>query len=293
MRSEYSYVCTAKRDSMKYIYLFLILSFAGITLTSNRSGRASSQSLGSTGAPKEQTVCKSCHNGPIDVSLSLHLLDGSDTVATYEPGKNYTIRVLVNHIGGNVPRAYGFQLTGLNAALNVDGPNIKSIAPGGSNVKVATAQNRLYAEHNDRSTTNQFDVNWTAPSEGSGPVTFYAAGNGVNSDNNLTGDGSAKISVQFNERSVMGTNRFSQSKSISLYPNPASETSMVKDETGMVHRIVIRDLFGKEMKSEILDAGKKTISLGEFVDGVYMAQFFSKDGQLLKTQRLIKRQFRP
>ncbi len=278
---------------MKYIYLFLILTFAGITLSSNRAGRASSQNLGSTGAPKEQTVCKSCHNGPVDVSLNMYLLDGSDTVATYEPGKNYTLRVIVNHIGGNLPRAFGFQLTGLNAALNVDGPNVKSIAPATANVKIATAQNRLYAEHNDRSTTNQFDVSWIAPAEGSGPVTFYAAGNGVNADNNLTGDGSAKIAVQYNERSVMGTNRISQSKQISLYPNPASETSMVKDETGMVYRIAIRDLFGKEMKSEILDPGRKIINLNELVDGVYMAQFFGKDGQLLKTQRLIKRQFRP
>ncbi|MBK9270199.1 MAG: T9SS type A sorting domain-containing protein [Saprospiraceae bacterium] len=278
---------------MKSIYLILGITFVGLCFLSNRAGRASSQNLGSTGAPKEQTVCKSCHNGPIDVSVSIHLLDGMDTVNTWEPGRNYTVRVAVHHTGGTVPKAYGFQLTAINAPLNSDGPSIQSISPLSANVKLGTAQGRLYAEHNDRSTTPVFEVSWTAPESGFGPVSFYTAANGVNSDNNLTGDGSAKVAAQWNEKMSSNSNKLSLNRSISLYPNPASEASFVKDEAGLVHRIVIRDLLGKLLKSEILDVGKKSILISDLQDGVYMVQFFAKDSQLIKTQRLVKRNLRP
>lgn len=278
---------------MKYIYFSAIVLFLGLVTMSNRGGRAGSQNLGSTGAPKELTVCKSCHNGPINVGISLNLLDGQDTVNSYEPGKNYIIRVSIQHLSGNTPKAYGFQLTGLNAPINTDGPTISSISPLTSNVKINTAQNRVYAEHNDRSTTPNFDVHWKAPDEGTGPVSFYAAGNGVNADNNLTGDGSAKISAQFNEKNINTSSRNYSSKSIGLYPNPATEFSTVIDDANQVYKIVIRDLLGKTQRIDILDPFKKIIYFNELTDGVYMTQFFNKEGQLLKTQRLIKRNYRP
>ncbi|MBK9631061.1 MAG: T9SS type A sorting domain-containing protein [Saprospiraceae bacterium] len=278
---------------MKYIYTMIAVLFLGLTFMSNRAGRATSQNLGSTGAPKEQTVCKSCHNGPINVAVKLHLLDGSDTVTAWEPNKNYTIRVFVQHTGGNVPKGYGFQLTGLQASLNVDGPSIQTISPASSNVKTGIAQGRLYAEHSDRSLSPVFDINWTAPESGFGAITFYAAGNGVNSDNNLTGDGSSKIAIQFNEKITSSTNRAFANRGINLYPNPTSESTFVKDESNLVHKVVIRDLLGKLVKTEILDSYKKSIYLSEMQDGVYMVQFFTKDSQLLKTQRLVKRNVRP
>ena len=95
---------------MKYLYTFFVLAFLGIVTMSNKGGRAASQGIGSTGAPKENTVCKSCHNGPIDVSLKLQVFLNGDTVVTYKPGEKYLVKVSVNHIGGNTQKGYGFQM---------------------------------------------------------------------------------------------------------------------------------------------------------------------------------------
>ena len=47
---------------------------------SNRKG-ATTVGLGSTGAPGDDaTVCKSCHNGPIEVAVQITVLEQGDTI---------------------------------------------------------------------------------------------------------------------------------------------------------------------------------------------------------------------
>ncbi|HEX5624602.1 MAG TPA: hypothetical protein VFX48_01190, partial [Saprospiraceae bacterium] len=96
----------------KYIYLTFALALLSLLFMSNRRGRATTVGLGSTGAPGDDaTVCQSCHNGPIDVAVQIAVLDQVDTITQYEPDKTYKIHVRINHIGGNIPRAHGFQMT--------------------------------------------------------------------------------------------------------------------------------------------------------------------------------------
>lgn len=279
---------------MKYLYTFFVLAFLGIVTMSNKGGRAASQGIGSTGAPKENTVCKSCHNGPIDVSLKLQVFLNGDTVVTYKPGEKYLVKVSVNHIGGNIPKGYGFQMLVLNAAVGVDGPDLKTLSPATKNVKISTAlNNRLYAEHNGRSDVNIFEINWVAPAAGSGPVSFYAAGNGVNADNDLSGDGSAKVNLQLNEDLTSGNNNFVSGSLISFYPNPAYDLVNVRDESGRVSKIIIRDLLGKSLRTVPLEIGRKWFSVADLIDGVYLLQFQTNSGETLKTQRLFKKSIRP
>ncbi|MBK7880030.1 MAG: T9SS type A sorting domain-containing protein [Saprospiraceae bacterium] len=279
---------------MKYLYIVFILTFIGLITMSNKGGRAGSQGIGSTGAPKENTVCKSCHNGPIDVSLKLQVFFNGDTVASYKPGEKYLVKVTVNHIGGNTPKGYGFQMLVLNASLGIDGPDLKNLSPATKNVKISTAlNNRLYAEHNNRSDVNIFEINWTAPTAGSGPVSFYAAGNGVNADNDLSGDGSAKVNLQLNEEVSSSTKYLNAGNSISFYPNPAYDLVNIKDETGKVSQVIVRDLLGKSLKKIPLEFGKKCFNVADLVDGVYLLQFQANDGETLKTQRLFKKSLRP
>ncbi len=65
-----------------------------------------------------------------------------------------------------------------------------------NNYKIATIPNgRTYAEHDNVSTPNIFNVVWTAPAAGTGNVT-YAAGNAVDKNGLNSGDGSSVTTLK-------------------------------------------------------------------------------------------------
>ena len=173
----------------KLLFQIIFVLCCAFVWMSSSEGRATDKDEGSTGAPGESSTCASgyCHGsgGAISVSLSMEVLDmNSNPVSQYEPGETYRIAVSINHIGGNSPSAFGFQLVAL---ADADNQSTESFSNPASNVQIATANStgRTYAEHNGPSDTNVFMVDWTAPAAGTGSVTFYSAGNGVNGDDNV------------------------------------------------------------------------------------------------------------
>lgn len=270
------------------------MSVLAVISMSNRNGRATVSGLGSTGAPGDDaTVCQSCHNGPTTVAIQIFVLDQGDTITKYEPNKTYQIHVRVNYVSGNKPKAHGFQMTLLKAALNKNGPNIKSLLALSSNVKLVTPRNgRLYAEQVDRSTTSLFETQWIAPAPGSGPVTIYAAGNGVNSNDSESGDGGSKSSLQIDEGIVMSAADASSS-TISIYPNPFAERFWIQGEIDNIRKIEVVDLFGKKILALDINQNNKSIDLSYLSDGIYFAKLIDKQNAIIKTQKLMKRSQRP
>ncbi|MBK8956541.1 MAG: T9SS type A sorting domain-containing protein [Saprospiraceae bacterium] len=248
---------------------------------------------GSTGAPgDDDTVCKSCHNGPINVEVKIHILDGLDTIQEYEPSKSYSIHVRVNKTGGNDPKAYGFQMTLLNAAEKVNGPNLKEISPISSNVKLITLRTgRLYAEHVDRSEKNLFEIQWTAPVKGSGPVTIYAGGTGVNSNGSDSGDGGNKVALQVNEKTATGTvqSGFNVAK---VFPNPFHDKVHIERNSQEVVVYELFDFLGKRIEAGQFNSKLETLDLSEQKDGIYFLKFLDLHSRVIKTQKLIKRNTR-
>ena len=261
---------------------------------SNRLGRATVSGVGSTGAPgDEANVCQSCHNGPTTVAIGITLLEQGDTITQYEPNKTYQIHVRVNYVSGTKPKAHGFQMTLLNAAKNKTGPNIKTLLALSSNVKLATARNdRLYAEQVDRSTTNLFEIQWIAPVAGSGPVTIYAGGTGVNANDSDSGDGGSKAAVQVDEK-IPSASKEANPFSISIYPNPFAEKFWIQGATDNLRKIQIVDLFGRELLAMQLNETSRSVDLGNLNDGIYFAKLIDKQNRIIKTQKLMKRSLHP
>lgn len=277
----------------RIVYHFFVLLLIACVAMANQKGRAAEGAKGSTGAPgDDDTVCKSCHNGPINVEVKIHVLDGIDTIVAYEPNKTYKIHVKVNHTGGNVPKAFGFQMTLLNAAEKENGTNLKDISPLSSNVKLTTPRNgRLYAEHVDRSDLNLFEVQWVAPNAGSGPVTIYAGGTGVNSNGSDSGDGGAKVALQINEK--LGSSVGNGAKStLRVYPNPFSDQINIELNGNQLSRYELLDLFGVNIISGAINNSNLKINTADLKDGIYFIKFFGKEENLIKTQKLIKRSVR-
>jgi Reeler domain len=183
----------------------LILSLILLLAMGNKNGRASSANRGNTGAPGDELslgqpkTCINCHNqGPISASLAISVLDADNQPVTqYQPGQEYNAQVKITATGSGLV-GHGFQMIALRDAGNTDLDGFSDTNP--NNYKIATISNgRTYAEHDNISVSNTFNVKWTAPGAGTGSVTFYAAGNGVNANGGTGGDGSGFSSLKLTE----------------------------------------------------------------------------------------------
>src|SRR5262245_15110578 len=166
---------------------------AACLLTSSPGARAFSTGPdpGRTGAPGELTCATAeCHGTARDTGPGkLSIIAPSQ----YEPGRTY--QIVVRHMTEDLTRMrWGFQITALT------GSNSRAGSCQSLNDQTRIVEDNLpsfrrqYAEHTERGTFRgqtggaSWTINWTAPDADVGPVTFYAAGNQADNNNNNTGD---------------------------------------------------------------------------------------------------------
>lgn len=174
--------------------LFVLAGTIGISfLMMNYSSGPANNGQGSrVGASFSNGTCagSGCHSGgSFNTSISIQLLDGTTPVTSYTASKSYTLRISLSGSGTSSSTRYGFQAvsvqTGTNSAINNWGT-----LPSG--VRSQTISGRTHVEHNSKSSSNTFDIPWTAPSSTStGNITFYVAGNIVNNNGAVSGDSPA------------------------------------------------------------------------------------------------------
>lgn len=279
--------------SFRTIFIGLSLGFISLFLMGNRNGRAASQNTGNTGAPGDETIggmprtCVNCHNtGPILANLALQVLDGAGkSVTQYTPGQQYTAKVTIT-ASGSTNLGYGFQMIALrdNGNVDLDGFTDPSTT---NNFKIATIANgRTYAEHNGISTPNTFEVPWKAPVAGSGNITFYVAGNGVNRNNNSSGDGAAAIKLQMTEATTADKTPELVLPLLELAPNPAvnhTRLRMQAAQTGS-YQIAAFDLSGRSVwaSSLALSAGHTKdvdLEVSNWPRGLYLLRVSDEQGR--------------
>lgn len=285
----------------KIIYTsFLLLLVACLTM-SNKAGRAKNQQLGSTGAPGDNDIvsgvvrtCAGCHAGSatIQVTLQIEVLDGTTAVTKYTPGKAYTARVTVVKAAGS-PAAYGFQMIALK---DVDNTDLKGFSAPGTNVQISTTNSngRKYAEHKAPSAANVFEMTWTAPASGTGPVTFYASGNGVNNNNASGGDAAAKTTLTLTENSSATENFGDQKPAFQLSQNPVLDRFFINFDENRANGAVDVDIFEMAGRQVFSKKGASTsggqsleIDASDWQKGIFLVRL-SSSGQLLGTQKLVK-----
>ncbi len=287
VKGNLSEVIGIKNDSMKRNLLLqlLIIGIGAFIWMSHSAGRAADKNQGNTGAPGDATAtCGSsgCHAGSsITVDLDIAVMDGnSNMVSNYVPGETYTVRVTVNQTGGNNPAAFGYQLVALTDS---DNQSTESFSNPASNVQIAnaTSTGRTYAEHNGPSNTNTFDVEWTAPAAGSGSVTFYSAGNGVNGNGMSSGDGASTASMTLNEGTSSNFNPTALKWELKLFPNPVRESINISANELLngEYTITVVDMMGRVVKSfnsPIVD-GNLSFDANDLKTGHYSLMVQDKD----------------
>lgn len=138
-----------------------------------------------TGSPGDNGItCKECHVG-FDLQEANGWIAADIDSAGYRPDSTYTVTVSGYH--PDVVR-FGFEITSEDTAG----------AKKGVFLVVDTLRTRLANYSNGithrlagitpANDSNSWVMEWVAPGAGSGPVTFYAALNAANGDENLSGD---------------------------------------------------------------------------------------------------------
>ncbi|MBL7825948.1 MAG: T9SS type A sorting domain-containing protein [Saprospiraceae bacterium] len=264
-----------------------ILSFlCALLAMGNKNGRASSAGKGNTGAPGDELsggqprTCLTCHNqGPITASLAISVLDSAGNAITkYHPGKQYTAQVKITASGTNLS-GYGFQMIALKNSGNTDLDGFSDVNP--NNYKIATISNgRTYAEHDNISASNTFNVKWTAPPAGTGNITFYAAGNGVNGNGTTSGDGAGINTLLLTESGTTTAtdeqdNTFS---GIKVFPNPVQTDAnlWLGKLPGGVYQCGAYQADGKKVWENTFEQPEQGIALSipstEWAPGIYFIE---------------------
>ncbi|MDQ3585411.1 MAG: PQQ-dependent sugar dehydrogenase [Acidobacteriota bacterium] len=183
---------------IKFIKLFVLIFFvaggAAILVTNNSINQpaaafSSGPPASFSGAPGEFR-CDECH--VFDGAPSGAIMLGAPS--SYVPGQTYQMTVTVSN---NHPsrRRWGFQLTAVDDSGERAG-TLESLGDGLTQVIMGTVSGavRQYVEHTSAGTFDgqqnsaTWTFRWIAPATDIGPVTFYAAGNGANGNNNSDGD---------------------------------------------------------------------------------------------------------
>lgn len=272
----------------------------GFLLMSNSGGRATAQNQGNTGAPGDQEqspgvpwTCQTCHNGPIQTTITVEVFEEGTTVAVteYAAGATYDVKVTVNDVNDDA-EGYGFQILSL---VDADESDVNGWSNPGTGVQIATASNtgRSYAEHQGAQDSNEFMVQWTAPAAGAGSVTFYSAGTAVNRNNASDGDGGATADpLTLTERPVGIFDVSALDATVRVFPNPAVNYLNVSVESNFSGTVSadIMDVQGRIAITRPLDlvtgTNETQFDVNQLNTGTYMLRLSSED-RVLTTQFLI------
>jgi hypothetical protein len=137
---------------------------------------------GLTGAPPSGSNCYTCHNGGLNDGLGI--IQIYNVPQPYVPGQTYTLLVLLANL---TDTRWGFELTALKSDNTMAGSfqdNSAAVgeqSQGGIDYVSQTTLEGFDGTYSD-STGAAWVFQWTAPPQGAGPVTFYAAGAACDKD---------------------------------------------------------------------------------------------------------------
>ena len=239
---------------------------AGVGLSGYSNGPTLSAG-DATGSPLKNNDCAGCHNGgPYDPETLVELVDATGAALdAYRPGETYTLRITVS--GAAEAAAYGLQAVALDSA-NAQAGTFGE-APEGT--RVQRLRNQFYFEHAAPLTDSVAEIAWTAPPEGAGAVTVYAAGNAVNRATSNQGDNVSLAAVSFAEAAPSSLAPVVAPGAWAAYPLAAGTLGL--DLPAGLDRgttLTVHDASGRALVRRGVEPGTREVSVG--VSGIVIAR---------------------
>lgn len=223
------------------------------------------------------STCVKCHTGTTTIT--------SGWITTNIPTTGYIsnqIYEITLAASDATAKLFGFELTaednsgvktGIFSVVNSPGTKLtnanKSVTHTSSGTAL-TGNNKTWI------------IEWTAPNETAGTITFFAAVNAANGNGTNSGDIIYKTSISVNPAST----GIEQIKfSLQLYPNPSSGIITI-DISDQSHKIdmEICDYHGKLIEQYNIKNGSNQISLSHLPKGLYILKF--SNGSTIRTEKV-------
>ncbi|MEL7020061.1 MAG: choice-of-anchor V domain-containing protein [Bacteroidota bacterium] len=277
----------------RIIYTCFALATGLFLWLGNTGGVGAVQGRDLTNSPTANGFCGNsfCHDdGQFSPNLVLQLLDNGSPVSEYTPGQTYTLSVTIEASG--TPVEYGFQ------AVALDGNNTSAGlfgTPANGQQITALGNGNDYWEHRGAQSSNQFEIEWTAPTNGDiDTVTFYSSGIAANDGNGSGGDGAASSSLSVTATMINNLTKVpALAAAINVSPNPVQEIAQVYINTDVQNtlHLYLFDINGKQIYQQSIDGmtnGQEpiTIYLADMATGVYYLHL--TDGVRTQSTSIVK-----
>lgn len=261
-----------KKNYSFYIVLVSIPIFAFLFF-----GYSSGQTGQYSGSPGDAgNTCAVCHTG-ITNHNAVPTITTNIPPSGYVAGTTYQITVSVT----STSVRHGFQITAENASDVKVGTFI-----AGTDTQTANS-NHLVTHNSSGTMQNAWTFEWTAPTNSEGDVTFYAAVNATNNDNNLTGDQivTTTETVSFTSAGISEN----QLISFAVYPNPTTDYVVLKGKAAELQNATIQifNNLGQVVLKSQLNDNLNEIDVTNLDKGIYTIQL--KSGDKLGTHQFIKK----
>lgn len=261
---------------MRKILLFtsavlILLSISLSTINSSYS-RPEGAPFGNSGAPADnnRTCARSgCHSG--SASARAGMITSNIPSSGYIPGETYEITVSIEQPG---IAKWGFQISpqDLSGAVQgtltlTDPARTRFIGTGNKYITQTTVGNSGAVN------STSWSFNWTAPSVGSGLVSFYGAVMASNGNGSTSGDQVFTDVLQIEEDLTTSIDDLRNVFSQIVYPNPLDGNVLTLKGFEINSNLVIRDLQGRVFSSIKIESSEDfNVVLNNLPQGVYFVQ---------------------
>ncbi len=268
------------------LFLGLALGFV-IVLTSGLPYSGGSPGA-RTGSPGDNSAnCTECHGG--SAVSKTGWITTTIPAEGYVPGETYTVTVTGTH--------FGVQKFGFEATVE-DGQNAKAgtlVVTNGSETKLITSNHAVThtsSGNTPSGSSKVWNFNWTAPSAGTGTVTFYAAFNAANGDDTTGGDVIYISNISAIENTSTGIEDKKLKAGISVYPVPFKNYINIEISNEVtVGQVDLYNVTGALVKTVITDdvtGDNVKINTGDVDPGIYIISITGAHGGHT-SKRIIKK----
>lgn len=229
------------------------------------------------GAPKDSyQTCFSCHSdGPAPSKIN-NVITSDIPVNGYTPGAVYTITATFVRPGHT---KFGYEISPQDSAGNTIG----TLAIKNANSKLTTTSNSYITQTSAgslQSGTATYTFNWTAPTKGTGSVTFWGAFNAADNDGTTDGDSIFISNMYIKENVKAGIEDIlSNSSNVKVFPNPTADKVSVQytlTENTTVQIVLVNAtgqtvaILAPEQQASVGDYQQDFFLNGKYPKGVYV-----------------------
>lgn len=262
------------------ISAFFVLSLVAALSIDMAFGNASAPPAARTGAPGEGTCASSCHTGTAvnggAGSVSI-LFNGG--INTYQAGLTYPVTVTVTDPS---LAKYGFQITALTGGTGASVGTFTLTNTTNTATQLGNVGGlRRYVGHKSANTNGTWSFDWTAPTNITSPITFYAVGNATNGNFGQSGDKvyTSNLTIDF----VVGLEDASITD-FSVWPVPAKDFLNVDMKSALSgdQELLLLDMQGRVIQRVSGPGATHRMDVQDLDAGIYFLQLRSESGTTAK-----------